>query len=82
MSHGFESLFIMKERIKSILESALPMVDIEEDYLFSQLDSLGVTTMLMLLSEEFNISLDASDATPKNLRNLDSITNLVQSKLS
>ncbi|MBQ3634701.1 MAG: acyl carrier protein [Bacteroidales bacterium] len=72
----------MKERIKSILESALPMVDIEEDYLFSQLDSLGVTTMLMLLSEEFNISLDASDATPKNLRNLDSITNLVQSKLS
>lgn len=58
------------------------MVDIEEDYLFSQLDSLGVTTMLMLLSEEFNISLDASDATPKNLRNLDSITNLVQSKLS
>ena len=57
------------------------MVDFDSDFLFSELDSLGVTTILMLLSDEFGIRLEAEDATPRNLRSLDSIVNMVETKL-
>ena len=63
----------MKEKIKSLLEDALPLVDLDSDFLFAELDSLGVTTILMTLASEFGITLEASDATPRNLKNLDSI---------
>ncbi|MBQ7460660.1 MAG: acyl carrier protein [Bacteroidaceae bacterium] len=71
----------MKEHIIELLSGALPMVDLESDFLFSELDSLGVTTILMLLSEEYGIELEARDATPKNLKNIDSIVNMVEKKL-
>lgn len=58
------------------------MVNLESDYLFSELDSLGVTTILMLLSEEYGIELEAKDATPKNLKTIDSIVEMVKSKLA
>lgn len=63
------------------MEEALPLVDFDSDFLFSELDSLGVTHILMTLSAEYGISLEASDATPKNLRNLDSIVALVEKKI-
>ncbi len=72
----------MKERIRTRLEEALPLVNFDADFLFSELDSLGVTTILMMLSDEFDISLDATDATPKNLMTLDSIVTLVEKKLA
>ncbi len=72
----------MKERIRTMLEEALPLVNFDADFLFSELDSLGVTTILMMLSDEFDISLDATDATPKNLMTLDSIVTLVEKKLA
>ena len=72
---------LMKERIIELLSAALPMVDLDSDFLFSELDSLGVTTILMLLSEEYGIELEARDATPKNLKNIDSIVNMVEKKL-
>ena len=34
----------MKEKIRTMLEDALPLVDFDSDFLFSELDSLGVTT--------------------------------------
>lgn len=71
----------MKEKIRKMLEEALPLVDFDSDFLFSELDSLGVTTILMLLSDEFGIRLEAEDATPRNLRSLDSIVNMVETKL-
>ena len=71
----------MKERIRQLLEEALPLVDFDCDFLFSELDSLGITTILMLLSDEYGIHLDATDATPRNLRSLDSIVEMVKSKL-
>lgn len=71
----------MRERIKKILEEMLPLLDLESDFLFSELDSLGVTTILMTLSAEFGIELEAKDATPKNLRTLDSIVQMVEQKL-
>ena len=71
----------MKEKIKKMLEDALPLVDFDSDFLFSELDSLGVTTILMMLSDEFDIKLEATDATPKNLKTLDSIVAMVEQKL-
>ena len=71
----------MKEDIRKMLEDVLPLVNFDSDFLFSELDSLGVTTILMTLSDAYNITLDATDATPRNLRSLDSLVALVQSKL-
>ena len=65
-----------------MLEDVLPLVDFDSDFLFSELDSLGVTTILMTLSDAYGITLDATDATPRNLRSLDSLVALVQSKLN
>ena len=70
----------MRERIRQLLEEALPLVDFASDFLFSELDSLGVTTILMLLSDEYGIKLEATDATPKNLKTLDSIVAMVEKK--
>ena len=72
----------MKDRIRELLEEALPLVDFDSDFLFSELDSLGVTTILMLLSEQFGIRLESTDATPKNLKTLDSIVAMVERKLA
>ena len=73
---------MMKDVIRKKLEDALPLVDFDSDFLFSELDSLGVTTILMLLSDEFHIKLEATDATPKNLKSIDSIVALVTRKLA
>ena len=72
----------MRDKIKELLEDVLPMVDFDSDFLFSEIDSLGVTTILMTLSDYYDISLEAIDATPKNLKTLDSIVALVERKLS
>lgn len=72
----------MKEHIKSILEDALPLVDLDSERLYDELDSLGVTNILMLLSEEYKVELTPRDATPKNLRNLDALVTLIEKKLS
>ncbi len=70
----------MKERIREILAAALPLVDVDSDFLYDELDSLGVTSILMLLSEEYDIELSAADATPRNLRNLDALVEMVEAK--
>lgn len=71
----------MKETIRTLLEDALPLVDFDSDFLFRELDSLGVTTILMSLSDKYGIKLEALDATPRNLKTLDSIVAMVQRKL-
>ena len=72
----------MKAKIRQLLEDALPLVDFDSDFLFSELDSLGVTTIMMLLSDEYGIKLESTDATPKNLKTIDSIVALVERKLT
>ena len=72
----------MKEKIRQMLEDVLPLVDFDSDFLFSELDSLGVTTILMTLSDAYGITLDATVGTPRNLRSLDSLVALVESKLN
>lgn len=70
----------MKENIRKILEEALPLVDLDSDFLFNELDSLGITTILMLLSDEYQIKLESSDVTPRNFRNLDCLVAMVEKK--
>lgn len=72
----------MKEEIRTLLEEALPLVDFDSDFLFAELDSLGIATILMVLSDRYGIKLDHTDATPKNLKNLDRIVAMVEYKLA
>ena len=72
----------MKEEIRTILEDLLPLVNFDADFLFAELDSLGITAILMALSQHYGIDLESEDATPKNFRNLDSRVALVQRKLN
>ena len=65
-----------------MLEENLPLEDLDSDFLFAELDSLGVTTILMVLSDEFGIKLESADATPKNLKSLDNIVRMVENKIN
>ena len=60
----------------------MPLVDFDSDFLFSEPDSLGVTTILMLLSDKYSSKLEATDGTPKNLKTLDSIVAMLEKKLT
>lgn len=72
----------MKEEIRALLEDILPLVNFDSDFLFSELDSLGITAILMTLSQKYNIVLEVEDVTPKNLKNLDSIVAMVERKVA
>lgn len=72
----------MKHHILDILSDALPAVNFASDFLFSELDSLGIATILAILMDEYKISLDAFDVTPKNFKNLDSLVAMVRAKLN
>lgn len=71
----------MKETIRKKLEEVLPLVDLDSDFLFSELDSLGIATILMVLSDLYGVELDHTDVTPKNFKTLDSLVNMVENKL-
>lgn len=71
----------MKQEIRSLLEDSLPLVDFDSDFLFAELDSLGIAQILMTLSLKYNVPLNAKDVTPKNFKNLDSIVDMVARKL-
>jgi acyl carrier protein len=70
----------MKEEIRQIIEELLPLVNVDADFLFAELDSLGVTAILMALSQRYGVDLESEDVTPKNFKNLDSLVALVQRK--
>ena len=74
-------IMTMKEIIRKKLEEVLPLVDLDSDFLFQELDSLGITTILMTLSDMYDIELDHSDVTPKNFKTLDSIVEMVKKKI-
>ena len=67
----------MEEEIKRMIEEALPLVDVDAEMLFSELDSLGVTT---IFSEHYHIELTAVDATPKNFQSPKTLAALVKRK--
>lgn len=70
----------MKERIKELLTDALPLVDLDSDFLFGELDSLGITNILMILQDEYGVKIDYQDVTPRNFKSIDSLVALVAKK--
>ena len=68
--------------IKTLLGDVLPAVDFNSEFLFAELDSLGVATILYVLSKKYGVALDAHDVTPKNFKNVEAITKLVRSKMT
>ena len=64
------------------MEEALPLVDLDSDFLFAELSSLEITNIMMLLSDEYGIELTSVDVTPKNFRSVDSIVAMVAGKLN
>lgn len=64
-----------------LLSEALPAVNFKSDFLFGELDSFSIFTIMMLLSEEYGVKMDATDATPKNFRSVDSLVKMVEEKL-
>lgn len=70
----------MKTKVRDLLMEILPAVDFDSDFLFAELDSLGVATILMVLSKEFDVQLGAEDVTPKNFKSLDSLVEMVERK--
>ena len=71
----------MKEQIRELLEDALPIVDLDSDFLFNELDSLGIASILMILSDHYGNKLEHADVTPRNFKTLDSLAEMVQKKL-
>lgn len=71
----------MKEAIRTKLEELLPLVDFDSDFLFQELDSLGIITILMTLSDMYGVEFDYSDVTPKNFRTIDSLISMVKEKI-
>lgn len=70
----------MKERIRQLLADVLPLVDVDSDFLFGELDSLGITTILMTLQDEYGVNIEYQDVTPRNFKNIDSLVALIQKK--
>lgn len=73
---------MMKQHILELLTDALPAVNFESDFLFSELDSIGVVTVIVILSNEYGIDLDSTDITPRNFMSLDSLVKMVETKLA
>lgn len=71
----------MKQEIRTLLEDALPLADLDSDFLFAELSSLDITTIMMLLSDKYGVTLDSHDVTPKNFMTLDAIVQMVKSKM-
>lgn len=71
---------IMKERIKNILETIRPEFNFDESGNFIMdglLDSFDVVTLISMLEETFNVSIDGIDIIPENFINYNAIENLI-----
>ena len=64
------------EEIKALLSDLLPAVDFNSDFLFAELDSLGITTILFALAGKYDILLGPEDITPRNFKNIEAVVNL------
>ena len=71
----------MKQEIRTLLEDALPLADLDSEFLFAELSSLDITTIMMLLSDKYGVTLDSHGVTPKNFMTLDAIVQMVKSKM-
>lgn len=70
----------MEEEIRAMIEESLPLVDADSQFLFGELDSLGIAEIMMMLGDKFGVQLDYSDVTPKNFKSVESLAAMVRAK--
>lgn len=70
------------EEIRQLLSDVLPAVDFGSDFLFAELDSLGVATILYVLSQKYNVPLDEKDITPRNFKDVASLARMINAKMT
>lgn len=74
----------MREEVLEILERICPDIDFETETELidgGAIDSFAVIQIMTELMDHFNIFIDADDIEPENLNSLDSICEMVRSKM-
>ncbi|HBA70044.1 MAG TPA: acyl carrier protein [Lachnospiraceae bacterium] len=74
----------MREEVLEILEGICPDIDFETETELidgGAIDSFAVIQIMTELMDHFNIFIDADDIEPENLNSLDSICEMVRSKM-
>lgn len=74
----------MREEVLEILEGICPDIDFERETELidgGAIDSFAVIQIMTELMDHFNIFIDADDIEPENLNSLDSICEMVRSKM-
>lgn len=74
----------MREEVLEILEGICPDIDFETETELIDggvIDSFAVIQIMTELMDHFNIFIDADDIEPENLNSLDSICEMVRSKM-
>ena len=74
-----------REEIKSYIQKEFPDsagVDLDTVDLLEEeiVDSLGIFTLVSFIEDKFGVSIDPADINLDNFQNLDSITELVESR--
>jgi len=71
----------MKEQILGMLEELRPEFDFNdsEDYIMDGLlDSFDIISLVSMLEEKYNISVDGTEIIPENFTSVDSMISLVK----
>ena len=68
----------LREEIKGMLETELPLIDFNTDHLYQQLDSLSTTYIIQLLTDKYGVRIELPQISPRNFSSVDSITELVE----
>lgn len=72
---------MMKEQILGMLEELRPEFDFKdsEDYIMDGLlDSFDIISLVSMLEEKYNISVDGTEIIPENFTSVDSMISLVK----
>ncbi len=72
---------MIKNKIKEVLENIRPEFDFTESDNFLEdglLDSFDLITLVSSLDETFEISIEGTEMTPENFKNIKTIIKLVQ----
>lgn len=68
----------LREEIKEMLETELPLIDFNSDHLYQQLDSLSTTYIIQLLTDRCGVRIELPQISPRTFSSVDSITELVE----
>ena len=68
----------LREEIKEMLETELPLIDFNSDHLYQQLDSLSTTYIIQLLTAKYGVKIGRPQISTRTFSSVDAITELVE----